>query len=90
LLEHMSIEKSGLPKHAESLPTIPPNGKVTTLPNGLKVATITSEHPVTSIGVFVRAGSRLESSNNAGVSFYLRQLGFAVSEIYFKMNIKNE
>jgi hypothetical protein len=82
-MEHMSIKKQGLPKHAESLPTTQPFGKMTTLPNGLKVATITSEHPVSSVGIFVRAGSRREGPDNAGISFYLRQLGFLVLFLFF-------
>jgi len=46
--------------------------KVSTLPNGLTVASIENHSPVTTLGVAIKAGSRNESYDNAGVSHALR------------------
>jgi len=46
--------------------------KVSTLKNGVTVASIENHGPVTSLGVIVRAGARNESHDNAGVSHMLR------------------
>lgn len=46
--------------------------KVSTLPNGLTVASIENHSPVTTLGVAIKAGSRNETYDNAGVSHALR------------------
>merc|ERR1712020_405441 len=46
--------------------------KVSTLPNGLTVASIENHSPVTTLGVAIKAGSRNESYDNSGVSHALR------------------
>jgi len=46
--------------------------KVSTLPNGLTVASIENHSPVTTLGVAIKAGSRNESYDNAGISHALR------------------
>jgi ubiquinol-cytochrome c reductase core subunit 2 len=46
--------------------------KVSTLKNGVTVASIENHGPVTSLGVVVKAGSRNESYENAGISHMLR------------------
>jgi len=46
--------------------------KVSTLKNGVTVASVDSQGPVTSLGVVVRAGPRFEGYENAGVSHMLR------------------
>lgn len=64
----------------ESLPNIPALETVrssrtatqlTTLPNGLRVVTQSSNSPVASIGAFVDAGSRYETRESAGISHFL-------------------
>merc|ERR1712042_322689 len=46
--------------------------KVSTLKSGLNVASIENHSPVTTLGVVVKAGSRNETYDNAGVSHALR------------------
>jgi len=46
--------------------------KVSTLKNGITVASVENGSPITSLGVVVRAGARFESYENAGVSHMLR------------------
>ena len=45
---------------------------MSTLSNGLTVASLENHSPVTTIGVVVKAGSRNEGHDNAGVSHALR------------------
>ncbi len=45
--------------------------QLTTLPNGLRVVTQSSNSPVASIGAFVDAGSRYETRENAGISHFM-------------------
>lgn len=42
------------------------------LPNGLVVASLENYSPLSSVGVFVKAGSRYETMENQGVSHVLR------------------
>jgi len=46
--------------------------KVSTLSNGLTIASIENHSPVTTLGVVIKAGSRNETYDNAGVSHALR------------------
>lgn len=46
--------------------------KVSTLSNGLTVASIENHSPVTTLGVAIKAGSRNESYDNSGISHALR------------------
>jgi len=46
--------------------------KVSTLKSGLNVASIENHSPVTTLGVIVKAGSRNETYDNAGISHALR------------------
>lgn len=59
-------------KHADSLSAKAEPLKQTKLPNGVVVASIENNLPVTKIGVFLRAGSRYESSDNLGITHVLR------------------
>ncbi|CAG5897765.1 ubiquinol-cytochrome c reductase core protein 2a [Menidia menidia] len=58
------------PSKAASLP--PQNVQVSKLPNGLVIASLETFSPLSSIGVFVKAGSRYETVENQGVSHVLR------------------
>lgn len=42
------------------------------LPNGLVIASLENYSPLSSVGVFVKAGSRYETVENQGVSHVLR------------------
>jgi len=47
---------------------------VSTLKNGLRVATIESNSPVAHVGVFIDAGSRYENADNTGMSHFLEYM----------------
>ncbi|KAG8558100.1 hypothetical protein GDO81_016862 [Engystomops pustulosus] len=51
---------------------LPEEPEITKLPSGLVVASLENYSPTAKIGVFVRAGSRYENSNNLGVNHVLR------------------
>ncbi|XP_042337563.1 cytochrome b-c1 complex subunit 2, mitochondrial-like, partial [Plectropomus leopardus] len=56
-----------------SAPPLPPqNVQVSKLPNGLVIASLETNSPLSSVGVFVKAGSRYETLENQGVSHVLR------------------
>ncbi|XP_044037223.1 cytochrome b-c1 complex subunit 2, mitochondrial [Siniperca chuatsi] len=55
-----------------SAPLPPQNVQVSKLPNGLVIASLENYSPSSSIGVFVKAGSRYETVENQGVSHVLR------------------
>jgi hypothetical protein len=59
---------------AESLPT-----KITTLPNGLRVATEATPGHFSAVGVYIDAGSRYEAPRYTGVSHILDRMAFKVS-----------
>ncbi|KAL6063584.1 Mitochondrial-processing peptidase subunit beta [Balamuthia mandrillaris] len=46
------------------------------LPNGLSLATVNTEVPLSAVGVFVKAGSRHESSEFRGASHFLKHFAF--------------
>ncbi|KAM4597779.1 ubiquinol-cytochrome c reductase core protein 2a [Polymixia lowei] len=50
----------------------PQNVQVSRLPNGLVIASLENYSPLSSVGVFVKAGSRYETMENQGVSHVLR------------------
>ncbi|MEQ2272541.1 Cytochrome b-c1 complex subunit 2, mitochondrial [Xenotaenia resolanae] len=58
------------PTQAAPLP--PQNVQVSKLPNGLVIASLENYSPLSSVGVFVKAGSRHENADNLGVSHVLR------------------
>ena len=51
---------------------------VTTLPNGLRVASLEGLGQVTAVGVLVDAGSRYETPDTNGVSHLIDRLAFKV------------
>lgn len=50
--------------------------QITTLKNGLRVASIDSPSPIANVGVFVDAGSRYETQKNNGISHFLEHMAF--------------
>ncbi|XWS72120.1 hypothetical protein CRYUN_Cryun02cG0013100 [Craigia yunnanensis] len=54
----------------------PGKTKITTLPNGLKIASETSANPATSVGLYVDCGSIYESPASFGVSHLLERMAF--------------
>jgi len=53
-----------------------PETKVTTLANGLRVATEDSGIPTATVGVWIDAGSRFENAKNNGVAHFLEHMAF--------------
>jgi predicted Zn-dependent peptidase len=53
-----------------------PQLQTTTLSNGLKIVTLATERASTSLGLFVNAGTRFETIDNAGVSNFLEHMAF--------------
>ncbi|XP_071329815.1 ubiquinol-cytochrome c reductase core protein 2a [Trachinotus anak] len=70
-IEALTEPLTGLkPSTAASPP--PQNVQVSKLPNGLVIASLENYSPLSSVGVFVKAGSRYETVENQGVSHVLR------------------
>ncbi|XP_072136298.1 cytochrome b-c1 complex subunit 1, mitochondrial-like [Mobula birostris] len=59
--------------YAQAIENIPET-KLTTLDNGLRVATEESDHPTCTVGVWVDLGCRYESEKNNGVTNFLQHL----------------
>uniref|UniRef100_A0A665V2G2 Cytochrome b-c1 complex subunit 2, mitochondrial-like n=1 Tax=Echeneis naucrates TaxID=173247 RepID=A0A665V2G2_ECHNA len=62
---------SGLKPSTAAIPP-PQNVQVSKLPNGLVIASLENYSPLSTVGVFVKAGSRYETMENQGVSHVLR------------------
>ncbi|KAM4814686.1 cytochrome b-c1 complex subunit 2, mitochondrial [Urocitellus parryii] len=60
-----TVAPTGVTLHPQDL-------EFTKLPNGLVIASLENYAPATRIGLFIRAGSRYEDSNNLGTSHLLR------------------
>ncbi|KAJ6813728.1 putative mitochondrial-processing peptidase subunit alpha [Iris pallida] len=54
----------------------PSKTKITTLPNGVKIASEASPNPVASIGLYVDSGSVYETPTSSGVSHLLERMAF--------------
>lgn len=54
----------------------PPTTKITTLPNGLKIASETSTNPTASIGLYVDCGSCYETPMSMGATHLLERMAF--------------
>ncbi|TKS91928.1 Cytochrome b-c1 complex subunit 2, mitochondrial [Collichthys lucidus] len=71
--EALTEPLGGRPRDAAAAAPLPPqNVEVSKLPNGLVIASLENYSPVSSVGLFVKAGSRYESAENRGVSHVLR------------------
>ncbi|KAL5014370.1 hypothetical protein ScPMuIL_008640 [Solemya velum] len=53
-----------------------PETRVTTLPNGLRVATEDTGMPTCTVGLWIDAGSRFENEKNNGVAHFLEHMAF--------------
>ncbi|KAL6221052.1 hypothetical protein ACLB2K_008804 [Fragaria x ananassa] len=54
----------------------PEKPKITTLPNGVKVASMKSEIPTASIGLYINCGSVYETPESSGASHLLERMAF--------------
>uniref|UniRef100_A0A8C9DQF7 Ubiquinol-cytochrome c reductase core protein 2 n=1 Tax=Prolemur simus TaxID=1328070 RepID=A0A8C9DQF7_PROSS len=64
-------------------PPQPQDLEFTKLPNGLVIASLENYAPISRIGLFIKAGSRYEDSNNLGTSHLLRLASSLVSTLYY-------
>jgi processing peptidase subunit beta len=55
-----------------------PETRITTLGNGLRVATENAHSETATVGVWIGAGSRFENSTNNGVAHFLEHMIFKV------------
>ncbi|CAK1544454.1 unnamed protein product [Leptosia nina] len=62
-------------KQHEALVNVPPT-KLTVLDNGIRVATEDSGSPTATVGLWIDAGSRYETSKNNGVAHFLEHMAF--------------
>nr|XP_046270942.1 cytochrome b-c1 complex subunit 2, mitochondrial [Scatophagus argus] len=69
--DSLTVPLQGL-KPSPAAPLSPQNVQVSKLPNGLVIASLENYSPLSSVGVFVKAGSRYETMENQGVSHVLR------------------
>ncbi|XP_057673482.1 cytochrome b-c1 complex subunit 2, mitochondrial [Corythoichthys intestinalis] len=69
--EALTEAYAGQKSLAVSLPA-PQDVQVSKLPNGLVIASLDNYTPLSSVGVFVKAGSRYETVENQGVAHVLR------------------
>uniref|UniRef100_A0A0E0PQ60 Mitochondrial-processing peptidase subunit alpha n=1 Tax=Oryza rufipogon TaxID=4529 RepID=A0A0E0PQ60_ORYRU len=54
----------------------PSKTKITTLPNGIKIASETSPIPAVSVGLYIDCGSVYETSSSSGTSHLLERMAF--------------
>ncbi|KAH7973535.1 hypothetical protein HPB49_002136 [Dermacentor silvarum] len=70
-----------------------PETVVTTLDNGLRVATEDSGNPTCTVGVWIDAGSRYETEKNNGVAHFLEHMAFKGtskrSQIDLELEVEN-
>ncbi|XP_069062329.1 cytochrome b-c1 complex subunit 1, mitochondrial [Pleurodeles waltl] len=72
----LSLKKSqSTASYAQTLQNIPET-QVSTLENGLRVASEDSAHPTCTVGVWIGAGSRYENEKNNGAGYFLEHLAF--------------
>lgn len=80
----MAEKFPGIPEPAEKKPPAVGPVEVTTLPNGVRVASQDLGGPVSAVGLFVGAGSRHETPYSSGVSHLLEHLAFKGSAMRSK------
>jgi len=61
--------------YSKALLNVPPT-RVTTLDNGIRVATEDNGSPTATVGIWIDAGSRYESDDNNGVAHFLEHMAF--------------
>ena len=71
--------------YAKSLKNIPKT-KITTLPNGFRIASESNPNNVTAtVGIWIDAGSRFETPATNGTAHFLEHMAFKVSFLAKKM-----
>jgi len=72
--------------HPKVLANAPPT-RVTTLENGLRVASEDSGKSTCTVGLWIDAGSRYENNQNNGTAHFLEHMAFKVSTFCFWFNL---
>jgi processing peptidase subunit beta len=67
-------------KHSALKDTFPSTTRLSTLPNGIRVATEALGGETATVGVWIDAGSRFEDSKTNGTAHFLEHLIFKVRE----------
>jgi processing peptidase subunit beta len=60
-----------------------PETKITTLGNGLRVASEHSDSETVTVGLWIGAGSRFENASNNGVAHFLEHMTFKVQLLWY-------
>ncbi|XP_048123934.1 mitochondrial-processing peptidase subunit beta [Alosa alosa] len=71
-----AITRSGSTQTASHVALNVPETKVTTLENGLRVASENSGLPTCTVGLWIDAGSRYENARNNGTAHFLEHMAF--------------
>ncbi|XP_058844213.1 cytochrome b-c1 complex subunit 1, mitochondrial-like [Acipenser ruthenus] len=72
----VSLQRSqGTMSYAQTLVSMPET-KVTTLENGLRVASEDSDQPTCTVGLWIDVGSRYETEKNNGCGYFLEHMAF--------------
>ena len=70
------MSSGGLP-FSKALLNVPPT-RVTTIDNGIRVASEDTGAPTATVGIWIDAGSRYENEENNGVAHFLEHMAFKV------------
>lgn len=71
------LQSTATPNYRASLWNVPET-EVTTLSNGLRVATENTGNPTCTVGLWIDAGSRYETEKTNGVAHFLEHMIFKV------------
>lgn len=82
------LEQVPTPQSLTRLPR--ENAKVTKLPNGLVVVSLEDGAPVSSVSVFIRAGSRFEPAGKQGLTHLLRTCAYQSTKDRSALRISRE
>jgi len=79
-LPSLDVEFPGIPKLKPITSKPKPTTKITTLSNGLRVASEETYQQASTVGLFINAGSRYENDSNNGISQFLQHMAFKSTE----------
>jgi len=86
----LDIELPNLPKLRPATDLPLPTTKITKLDNGITVASHEDYGNISSVGVFVNAGSQFESKENNGVSYLLEKMAFSSTKNKSSMEVMRD
>jgi len=77
-LQAIRLQSTAAPNYKASLWNVPETN-VSTLSNGLRVATENTGNPTCTVGLWIDAGSRYETDETNGVAHFLEHMIFKVN-----------